>query len=213
MLDDIAANLLERHVRVVLGRNDHRVHAHRRVAVVLDGDLGLAVRAQIRERAVLAHLRQPLGELVRERDGQRHQFRRLVAGVAEHHALVAGAEAVVRVRRAVLGFIGLVDALGDVRRLDVDGRQHAAGGAVESVIRLVVPDPVHDLACDGGDVHIAARGNLAHHVNHAGRRGHFAGHVRVRILREDGVQHGVGDLVADFVRVSFGHGLGCKKSF
>ena len=31
------------------------------------------------------------GELVRQRDGQRHELGRLVAGEAEHHALVAGA--------------------------------------------------------------------------------------------------------------------------
>ena len=61
------------------------------VAVVLDGDLGLAVRAQVRDGAVLADLGQAAGQPVRQRDRQRHQLGRLVAGEAEHQALVAGA--------------------------------------------------------------------------------------------------------------------------
>ena len=43
---------------------------------------------------------QPLGEPVRERDRQRHQLGGLVAGVAEHQALVAGALPVERVARS-----------------------------------------------------------------------------------------------------------------
>ena len=65
--------------------------------VVLDGDLGLAVRAQVGNRAVLAHGRQAPGQPVRERDRQRHQLGRLAAREAEHHALVAGALRVERV--------------------------------------------------------------------------------------------------------------------
>ena len=32
-----------------------------------------------------------------------------------------------------------------------------------------------------------------------------------RVAREDGVQHGVGDLVGDLVRVPFGNGLGGEQ--
>ena len=94
----------------------------RPVAVVLDGDLGLAVGPQVRDRAVLADLGQPLGQPVRQRDRQRHQLGRVVAGVAEHQALVAGA---LRVRagrptRRDARLVGAVDALGDVGRLRAD---------------------------------------------------------------------------------------------
>ena len=40
---------------------------------------------------LLRDLGEPLDEPVGEGDGQRHQLGRLVAGEAEHHALVAGA--------------------------------------------------------------------------------------------------------------------------
>ena len=66
------------------------------------------------------------GDGVRVLDGRRHELRRLVAGVAEHHALVAGA--------------ARVDALADVGRLLVDRDQHAAGVAVEAHLAVGVAD-------------------------------------------------------------------------
>ena len=67
------------------------------VGVVLDGDLGLAVGAQVGQRAVLADRGELLGEALRDHDRQRHQLVGVVAGVAEHQALVAGALLVERV--------------------------------------------------------------------------------------------------------------------
>ena len=81
----------------VLAGDDDGVEADRAVAVVLDGDLGLAVGAQVGHGAVLAHRGELLGEPVRQPDRQRHQLGGVVAGVAEHQALVAGALAVQRV--------------------------------------------------------------------------------------------------------------------
>ena len=85
----------------VLRRHDDGVEADGLVVlVVLDGDLGLAVGAEVRDRAVLADLRQPAREVVREVDRQRHQLGGVVARVAEHEALVAGALTVELVGRA-----------------------------------------------------------------------------------------------------------------
>ena len=56
--------LLLADVGAVLAGNDHRVDAHGLAVVVLHGDLALAVRAQVIQRAVLAHLGQALGQLV-----------------------------------------------------------------------------------------------------------------------------------------------------
>ena len=55
-------------------------------------------------------------------DGHGHERGRLVARVAEHHALVARADLLVGIVAglAVLGLVGLVDALGDVGALVVD---------------------------------------------------------------------------------------------
>ena len=91
-LDDLGAKVLGADVGIVLRRDDDRADPLRDAVLVLDGDLGLAVRAQVRQLAGLADLGEPARHAVRERDRQRHQLGRLVAGEAEHHPLVAGAE-------------------------------------------------------------------------------------------------------------------------
>ena len=110
--------------------------------LVVEGDLGLPVGAQVRQDAGLADLGQPVGQAVRQPDRQRHEVVGLVAGVAEHHPLVAGALAVedVLARRAGALLEGGVDALGDVGRLRVDRGDDAAGVAVEADGLAVVAD-------------------------------------------------------------------------
>ena len=96
-------------------------------------------------------------EAVREHDRRRHQLGRLVAGVAEHQALVAG---------ALLGgllALGLarVDALRDVGRLlrhqQVD--EHLVG--VEHVVVVDVADLADRLARDLLEVELGLGRDLA----------------------------------------------------
>jgi hypothetical protein len=93
----------------------------------------------------------------------RHQVGRLVAGVAEHHALVAGALQLELVlgRPGAADLFALVHALRDVGALLVDADDDAAGVAVEAVQRVVVADAVDDLAGQLGDVDVGRGGDLA----------------------------------------------------
>ena len=91
LLDVGGEQLLDRDVLGVLRGDDDGVDGDRPVVLVDDGDLGLAVGAQVGHRAVLADRRQPAGQAVGQRDRQRHELGGLVGGVAEHQALVAGA--------------------------------------------------------------------------------------------------------------------------
>ncbi len=141
----------------VLGRDQELLDRDRPAVAVADGHLGLAVRAQVGHDPVLAHLRQPLGDPVGERDRHRHQLGRLVGRVAEHHALVAGPGQVELVVVGHVGahLVGAVDALGDVGRLLVDRVHHRARVAVEAVEGVVVADPAHRLAGDLVHVDVA----------------------------------------------------------
>ena len=94
MLDDALGDVGVRDVLGVLGAHEHGIHAHGLAVGVLHRYLALAVRAQPGQDARLAHLGEALGEAVRQVDGHGHQHGGLVAGVAEHHALVAGADLV-----------------------------------------------------------------------------------------------------------------------
>ncbi len=199
---------LEVDVARVLRGDDHGVQADGLVAVVLDGDLGLAVGAQVGDGPVLAHVGQALGEPVGEEDGERHQRRRLVRRVAEHQALVAGALAVQFVVVALdAGLVGGVDALRDVRGLRADRHRYAAGGAVEALLGGVVADLQDLVAHQRRDVRVRLGGDLAGHVHQAGGDQGLDGDPGGRVLAEQRVEDGVADLVSDLVGVTLGHGL------
>ena len=193
LVDDVLAQRVVADGRAVLGRDDDRVDAHGAAAVVLDGHLRLAVRPQVVEHAVAARARQPLHELVRQHDRQRHQLVGFRAGVAEHQALVAGA--------------ARVDALRDVGRLLVDRRQHGAGLGVEAELGARVADVPDRLADDLREIDVAAGGDFAGDDGEAGRDERLAGDAADGILREDGVEDGIGNLVGDLVGVPLGHRL------
>ena len=97
---------------------------------------------------------------MREHERQRHQLRRLVAGEAEHHALVARADAVERIAAGAARLERRVDALRDVGRLLVERHVDGAGVGVEAVLGARVADLAHDAAHDLRDVERRARGDL-----------------------------------------------------
>ena len=100
----------------VLGGEHDLDDLDRLAVLVAHRDLGLPVRAQVRQDLGLAHVGEAAGELVRECDRQRHELGRLGAGEAEHHALVAGALGVEHVVVVDVGALleCFVDALADV---------------------------------------------------------------------------------------------------
>ena len=92
---------------VVLRGDEHGVEPLRHAVLVLDRHLRLAVGPEEVDDALLAHLGEALGQPVREPDRHRHERVGLVARVAEHHALVAGADLVVEVAGALRCSIAL----------------------------------------------------------------------------------------------------------
>ncbi len=132
---------------------------------------------------------------------------RLAAGVAEHHALIAGAEQLERIVVAALGLHRTIDAHRDVRRLLVDRDADAAGLGVEADRRARVADLAHDLADDVRNIDVGLGRDLAGDVNLAGDRERFDATRAVRIVFEDRVEHRVGDLIGELVGMPFGHRL------
>ncbi len=188
LLDHGLGQRLVRDVRVMLRGDDHGVDLAGLAIHVLHGDLALRVRAQPLELAGLAQLRLALHQLVRQRDGQRHQFRRLAHGIAEHQALVAGA----LVEVDALAFI---HALRDVGGLRVVRNQHGATLVVDAVVGVVVADVLDRLARHALVVDARLGGDLARQHHEAGIAQRFGRDARARIFREDGIEDGIGDLV------------------
>ena len=212
-LDDVLlyvrAELFLRDLFVMLRGDDDGIHADGLAVLVFDGDLRLPVGAQVGQRAVLAHRGEPLCELLREHVRQRHEFGRLVHGVAEHHALVPRADLVVR----TAPFLALergVHAERDVRALRMDRRDDGEG-IIGEPLPFGVADLLHGILDDARDVDVTARGELAHDEHHARRGAALDCRAGAPVLREHRVQHRVRDLVAHLVGVPLRHALARKK--
>ena len=147
---------------------------------------------------------------MRQRDRQRHQFLGLVAGKAEHHALVAGADSfdLGLAHLALFGLQRAVDAQRDIGRLRVQRHNDAAGICVEAGIAVGVADLGHHFANQVLHVNRAFGGDFAHHHHQPGGGRGLACNARARVLRQQRVEHGIADLVADLVRMPLGHRLG-----
>ena len=202
----------------MLGRDEDPLDLDRPLAFVLvdlvpNGHLRLAVGPQIWQLTHLANLGQTLADLVREHDRKRHQLRRLTGRVAEHHSLVAGADAVERVVVAgvVLDLVRGIDALRDVRRLLVDRDHDAARGRIEAPLGMRVTD-LRDLPSHlGRDVDVRLGRNLAGDDDETGRDQRLTGDPAAGIVGEHGVEDGVGDLVGDLVGMSLRDRFGCEQ--
>ena len=175
---------------LVLRGDQDRLEPDRAAVLVLECDLGLPVGTEIRQHAGLAHLGQTFGEAVGEPDRHRHEIGRLVACVAEHHSLVAGALGVDDVLAALARahLESRVDTLGDVGRLLVDRDDDAARVAVEAVRLAVVTDLAHVLTDDLRDVDVRRRRYLTGHDDESGREQGLACDAASRVLVEDRVE-------------------------
>ncbi len=143
---------------------------------------------------------------------RRHEVGSLVAGEAEHDALVAGA--------LVLGVAG-VDPLGDVRRLRVEMVGEVEPVPVEPVLLVadLADHAAHrglDLLADAGRpialaVHDPLAANLAGQDDAVGGGHGLAGDARLGVLGQEQVDDGVGNLVRDLVGMAFGNGFGGEQ--
>ena len=175
-------------------------------------DLRFAVREDKGDGPGFAGLCELVGQLIRKGDGQRHEVVRLIAGVAEHHTLVPSTQQGLFVLGAAfLHLHGAGHAHGNVRALAVDAGQDSAGVPVKAGLRAVVAHLADGLPDQLGDVHIAVGGDFPSHYHQPGGGEGLAGHPAGWVLPEHGVQHSVGDPVAELVGVAFRNGLRCEQ--
>ena len=196
----LAAAVLGLDKGVVLGRNHDGVDAHGFVLlVVFHGHLTFGVGAQIGHHlAFLADLGQGVHDQMCQVEGGRHVVVGLVGGVAKHHALIAGA----------LFFLFLAaDALVDVAALLMDGREDTAGVVVELILGFAVANALDGFARHGLQVDVGVGVHLTHddYLSCGDKRLHSA--VSLRIVSQELVEDGIGNLVGHLVRMSFRNGF------
>jgi len=126
---EISTNLLVGDVVVVLSANDNGVDSKRDHgavgALVFHHDLGLAIRAHPLEDTIFAHLGEAVAELSGEPVSEGHQLGGLVRGVAEHVALITGAD--------FLDGLADVHTLRNIGALSLDGNNDVASAVVNAL--------------------------------------------------------------------------------
>jgi len=175
------------------------------IPIIFDRHLALAVGAHPGDFLSLAQRRSPLKNSMGKKDGCRHELWRLVAGKPEHHALVARA-----LFPRIFFETTALDPLRDIRRLVVDRVEHRHRLPVEPVIRIIIAYVAHYRTCDFLNVDIGPGRNLAAHKDHSRCGEAFARDMAVLVFRKTGVEHRVGNLVADLVGMAFRYRFGCK---
>ena len=111
----------------------------------------------------------------------------------------------------LLAFRGLgIHALLNVGALGGDGVQDQHPIGVKDVIIVRIADFTDCLAGNRIEVGLRFGRDFPSHHYQIGLGVGFARYAAARILRQTGIQHGIGNGIADFVRMAFADGLGRK---
>ena len=186
-------------VAAVLGRDDDRGGAHRLAVLVGQGDLTLGIRAEARLGTRVPRFGKGFQDVVAQVNRRRHEVFGLVAGEAEHDALVAGTFVLVP--------------------CSVDADRNVCGLIMDVVLeRQVLPVKALLLVSDFpnrvarhvfqhilGD--LLGPANLAGEHDTVGRCHRLDGDPRQGVVREEGVDDSVRDAIANLVGVPFRDGL------
>ena len=204
LLLDLLAELVNTNLGGVLSGDNNGVDALRNdgavVVCVLDSDLSLGVGPEPGDRAVVASVGHGLVQLVGELDGEREVLGGLVGSVAEHDTLVTSAE--------LLESLLVVQTLGDIRALLLNGAKHVASLVVEALVGRVVTNVLDGIADDLLVVDLGLGGDLTEDHDHAGLGRGLASDLGEGVLLQAGIEDSVRDLVSDLVGVALADGLG-----
>ena len=188
------------HIRRMLVGYDDALDGDRFSAVVEEGNLRFRIRSEERIAARMAEPREFLHDAMAVVNWRRHERISFAACETEHHALIA--------RALFMGEACIsINALSDVGRLLVDFDDDFRVVGVEAEIVVVVSNIAGHFTGDFLEIDVGLGGDFAGKDDEIGCCKRFAGDARFRILREQSVENGIGNLVADFVRMAFGNGL------
>ena len=130
----------------------------------MHGHLSFTVGTKVRQHAVLSHLGKTRGKPMGKRYRKRHKLLRLVAGISEHHTLIARAYGIVPVS-AALSLYGRVHAHSYIGRLALDIDYDIASRSIEAERRVVISRIGYRLARHSGIIDIRARCHLAEQIH------------------------------------------------
>ncbi|KAH3664771.1 hypothetical protein OGATHE_003586 [Ogataea polymorpha] len=162
--------------------------------LVFDSDLGLGVWSQPWKSTGSSGVSKSGVQLMGQQDGQWQLLVRLVGGVTEHDTLVTGSK--------LLQGLVIVQTLSNVWRLLLDSDQNITCLIIETFVGVIISNVLNGISDDLLVVQVGLGGDLTKHHDHTGLRGSFTGNLGKRVCGQAGVQNGIRNLIADFVRVT-----------
>jgi hypothetical protein len=120
---------------------------------------------------------------VGEEEGEGEELGGLVGGIAEHDALVTGTK--------LLESLLIVQTLGNVGRLLLNGNENIARLVVEALLGRVVTNVLDGVADDLLVVEVGLCGDLTKDHDHTGLGGSLASDLGEGVLLEAGIEDGV----------------------
>lgn len=138
-----------------------------------------------------------------ELKGEGEQLGGLVSGIAEHDTLVTGTK--------LLKSLVVVQALGDIGRLLLNGDEQVESLVVEALGGVIVADILDGVTDDLLVVDVSAGRDLTEDHDHAGLGGGLASDLGQRVLSQAGIENGIRDLISNLVGVTLANRLGLIK--
>ena len=199
MTAHFGTNRFRRDFLPVLCSNQNRCNANGPVPIILNSHLCLSIWQQKRQFICTPHEFQPPGKFMCQFNRQRHKAGSLIAGVAEHHALVS------RPGVQLLVFPTSGDPPCNIRGLLMQIHMDDACIRVKAPSRPGIADPRNDLPRYGGVVDFRPRRHFTKNVQLVFCTGHFAGNTRIRGSHQQLIQNLICHLIANLVRMAAGH--------
>jgi len=195
LLEGLAEGLVVNILRVLDGDDDGvdaEGNQSTTLVLVLDGDLGLGVRAKVGEGAIATAISHLLVELVRQDQGQGHELGGLIGSVTEHDTLITSSD--------VLNVEALLDeTLVNIGRLLLNGDKNVAGLVVETLGGVIVSNVLDGVADNLLVIQSGLGGDLTENHDHTGLGSSLASNLGHGVLLEASIQNGVRNLIADLV--------------
>jgi hypothetical protein len=207
LLQDLLAQFLGGDISTVLSTNNNSVYTERDnstvVVLVLNSDLGLGIGSQPGKGSITTSSGHLSVEFVCQLKSEWEEFGGLVGSISEHDTLVTSTE--------LLKSLLVVKTLGDIGGLLLNGNHQVEGLVIESLGGIIVTNIFDGIANDLLVIERGLGGDLAKNHDHTSFSGSFTGNFGQRVAAKAGIENSIGDLISDFVWVTFSYRLGLVK--
>jgi len=171
------------------------------IVLVLNCDLSLGIRTKPLDDVLLTAFHKTSAQFGGEDVGERHQLLSLISGVSEHVTLVTSTN--------ILGGLGAVtmDRVGNFRALLTDRDNDRTSLVIEPLVGVVKSDLGNGGTGNLLVINQTIAADLSNDEHSSGGSSTLTGNLGVGVDTEGSIKNTIGNLIAQFVGVTWGHTL------